>query len=208
MKTILLIAGALAIVVVLGDAFEAIILPRRVTRRLRLTRLFYLLTWALTSTLIRRVPPGKKRERYLSYYGPLSLIFLILVWAAGLIFGFAVIHWALTTPLHTPAGDMPQVAAETFGTYLYMSGVIFFTLGFGDVFPLFGVGRALSVVEAGTGFGFLAVVIGYLPVLYQSFSRRELYITLLDARAGSPPTAAEFLRRHADHDALRELNAT
>src|SRR5262249_4912734 len=57
------------------------------------------------------------------------------------------------------------------------------------------LGRALAVVEAGIGFGFLAVIIGYLPALYQAFSRRETAISLLDARAGSPPTAGEFLRR-------------
>jgi hypothetical protein len=58
--------------------------------------------------------------------------------------------------------------------------------------------RALTVVEAGLGFGFLALVIGYLPVLYQGFSRREVNISLLDARAGSPPSAGELLLRHAD----------
>ncbi len=60
------------------------------------------------------------------------------------------------------------------------------------------LGRALSVAEAGIGFGFLAVVISYLPVLHQAFSRREITISLLDARAGSPPSAGEFLRRLAE----------
>lgn len=205
---LLLLLGLALIAAVLWDTFEVVILPRRVTRRLRLTRAYYLATWGLFSAWMRRVPAGKARERKLSYYGPLSLIFLMLVWAAGLVFGFAALHYALSTPLHTPAGDMPQVAAENFGTYAYMSGVVFFTLGFGDVFPLGAAGRALAVVEAGLGFGFLAVVIGYLPVLYQSFSRRELQTTMLDARAGSPPSAAEFLRRHAGQDALGEVNAS
>jgi hypothetical protein len=53
------------------------------------------------------------------------------------------------------------------------------------------------ILEAGTGLGFLAVVMGYFPVLYSAFSRREVSISLLDARAGSPPTAAELMRRHA-----------
>jgi len=57
--------------------------------------------------------------------------------------------------------------------------------------------RALSVLEAGMGFAFLGVVIGYLPVVYASFSRREIQISMLDARAGSPPTAAELLVRLA-----------
>ena len=76
-----------------------------------------------------------------------------------------------------------------------MSGTNFFTLGLGDVTPTTTSARVLTTVEAGMGFGFLALVIGYLPVLSQAFSRRESAIALLDARAGSPPTAAELLRR-------------
>ena len=45
------------------------------------------------------------------------------------------------------------------------------------------------MAEAGIGLGLLAIVIGYLPIIYQAFSRRETSIVLLDARAGSPPTA-------------------
>jgi hypothetical protein len=78
---------------------------------------------------------------------------------------------------------------------LYHSGETFFTLGYGDVTPVTYVGKLLAVAEAGIGFGFMAVVIGYLPVLYQAFSNRERSISLLDARAGSPPTAIELWRR-------------
>jgi hypothetical protein len=185
--------GVVVIVLILGDTFETIVLPRRVTRRVRLTRLFYLWTWAPIAGLARRVPPGKKRDRYLAFYGPLSLILLLLVWAVGLLVAFGLLQWGVGTLLH-----VPEDGAHGLRTYVYMSGVIIFTLGFGDVFPLDGVGRFLAVVEAGTGFGFLAAVIGYLPVLYQSFSRREVSISMLDARAGTPPTAAELLRRHAE----------
>jgi hypothetical protein len=149
--------------------------------------------------LARRVPPSKKRDYVLSFYGPLSLILLLTVWAVGLIFAFAVLQWAVHSGLQTPEHY------TNFGTYLYMSGVTFFTLGYGDVFPLEGLGRALAVTEAGMGFGFLAIVIGYLPVLYQSFSRREVSISMLDARAGTPPTAVELLRRHAKHESLSRL---
>lgn len=57
------------------------------------------------------------------------------------------------------------------------------------------------------GFAFLALVIGYLPVIYQAFSRREASTSLLDARAGSPPSAGELLRRHGQniHDLDRLL---
>ena len=78
-----------------------------------------------------------------------------------------------------------------------MSGTTFFTLGLGDVTPRTSLARVITVAEAGMGFGFLAIVIAYLPTLYGAFSQRELNISLLDARAGSPPTAAELLRRHS-----------
>ena len=64
----------------------------------------------------------------------------------------------------------------------------------------------LTVVEGGLGFGFLAVVIAYFPVLYQSFSRREVRLTMLDAWAGSPPAAVEVLRRLADAGELGALD--
>jgi hypothetical protein len=191
--------GLAVIVIVLWDAFEAIVLPRRVTRRLRLTSAFYVLTWRPIAGIARRLAPGKKRDRYLSFYGPLSLLLLIIVWALGLILAFALLQWVAGSRLH-----MPEQSAG-FATYLYMSGVIFFTLGFGDVYPLETLGRVLAVVEAGMGFGFLAIVIGYLPVLYQSFSRREVSISMLDARAGTPPTAVELLRRHAKAGRLDKL---
>src|SRR5207249_10140714 len=68
--------------------------------------------------------------------------------------------------------------------------------GLGDVVPRSAFAKTITVVEAGTGFAFLAAVIGYFPVIYQAFSRREVAISLLDARAGSPPSAAELLWRH------------
>ena len=82
-------------------------------------------------------------------------------------------------------------------TDLYVSGTTLFTLGLGDVTPQSLLVRALIVVEAGTGLGFVALVIGYVPVLYQAFSHREVSVAMLDGRAGSPPTATELLRRHA-----------
>jgi len=199
MEILAAVFGAAIIFIVLLDAFETIVLPRRVPRRVRLTRLFYRYTWRPWSAAARLLPPGKRRETYLSFFGPLSLLLLLSVWAAGLIVGFAIMHLAL--------GSAINVAdrSANFGTDLYLSGTTFFTLGLGDVIPSTPFTRALTVIEAGMGFGFLALVIGYLPVLYQSFSRREVNITLLDARAGSPPTAAELLRRHNTAQGLDAL---
>jgi Ion channel len=180
-------AGALYIVVIIWDAFEAIVLPRRVTRRLRPTRMFYRLTWHVWSALARRMRMGGRRETYLSFFGPLSLLVLLGAWAASLVAGFALLQSGLGVGLNVAGGG-------SFTDHLYLSGETFFTLGLGDVVPTSRLGRGLVVLEAGIGFAFLALVIGYLPVLYQSFSRREVDITLLDARAGSPPSAEELLR--------------
>src|SRR6058998_1925615 len=176
--------------IVLWDAFEVIVLPRRVTRRWRLARFFYRLTWKPWAAIARRIASRTRRESFLGFYGPLSLLFLLVLWAASLVLGFGVLQWSLVTTMHTPENQ------RSFGTYLYLSGTTFFTLGLGDVTPRGPLARGLTVLESGVGFGFLALVIGYFPVLYNAFSRREVSITLLDPRAASPPTVAELLRRH------------
>jgi len=188
------IVGLLLLGIVLWDGFEVIILPRRVTRRIRLSRLFYRSAWFLCSQLARRVGSGKRRERYLSFYGPLSLVLLIVVWAMGLILAFAMMQWSV------------EWRYMGFGDCLYLSGSTFITLGLGDVLPRTAAARFVTVLESGTGFGFLALVISYLPVLYQAFSRRETNILLLDARAGSPPAAAELFRRYAAGHGLPALD--
>lgn len=195
MTTLAAAAGIVLILLVLWDGFETIVLPRRVTRQLRLARLFYRWTWRPFGALLALVPSPKRRETYLGFYGPLSLLGLLAVWAVALIAGFALVHWSLGSHILSYSGT-----SVDFWTDLYMSGTTFFTLGLGDVTPQGPLARLLTVVESGTGFAFLALVIGYLPTLYQAFSRREVNITLLDARAGSPPSAVELLRRHArDH---------
>ncbi len=83
------------------------------------------------------------------------------------------------------------------GAYLYLSGTTIFTLGYGDVTPTHSMGRLLAVAESGLGFGFLAAILSYLPALFQAYSRREVSISLLDARAGSPPSAAQLILRAA-----------
>src|SRR5256885_2821044 len=198
MGSLIAAAGALWVVVIMWDAFEALVLPRRVTRRLRPTRMFYRVTWEVWSAVARRMRPGGRRETYLSFFGPLSLLVLVAVWAASLVAAFALLQTG--SALNVRGGG-------SFTDHLYLSGETFFTLGLGDVTPVTRVGRALVVIEAGVGFAFLALVIGYLPVLYQSFSRREVNITLLDARAGSPPSAEELLRGEwPDQGALTALH--
>jgi hypothetical protein len=195
-----LAVGLLLIATVLWDAFETVVLPRTVSRRWRLARLYFRSTWQPWRRVARSIGTDGRRERFLAVYGPLSLMGLLLVWAVGLILGFAFLHWSIGSRLQTPTG------AAHLGDDIYMSGTTFFTLGLGDVHPIGRVARLLTVAEGGLGFGFLAVVIAYFPVLYQSFARREVRLTMLDAWAGSPPAAAEVLRRLAEAGELQALD--
>jgi hypothetical protein len=174
---------------VLLDAFETIVLPRRVTRQFRLTAWFYRNTWVPWTRLAANIKSPSRRESFLGYFGPLSLILLLVLWALALILGFALLQYG--TGHRVLLGNEPI----TFWLLLYHSGETFFTLGYGDITPTSAIARALAVFEAGMGFAFLGVVIGYLPVVYGSFNSRELEISLLDSRAGSPPSAMELLRR-------------
>jgi hypothetical protein len=192
MHPLRLIFGIACLFSVLLDAFETVILPRRATGRFRLTRLFYRMTWLPWRGAAERVHHARKRETLLSFYGPLSLVFLIGMWAGLLIFGFALIYSAFPMPFADPHG-----VGHPFLSDLYVSGTTIFTLGLGDVVPNSLLVRGLVVLEAGIGLGFVALVIGYFPVLYGAFSRREVNIALLDARAGSPPTAFELIKRHS-----------
>jgi hypothetical protein len=191
MRIVAFFAGFACLFIVLLDAFQTIILPRRATGRFRLTRMFYIATWRPWAFFTRRLHNSRKRETVFSFYGPLSLILLLVVWAGVMVLGFGLLFFALGSPFV----DVAHHAG--FQSDLYVSGTTIFTLGLGDVTPQNPWARALVILEAGTGLGFLAVVMGYFPVLYGAFSRREVSISLLDARAGSPPTAAELLRRHS-----------
>ncbi len=185
--------GAVLIFLTLMDAFETIVLPRRVTRGIRFTRFFYRRTWTPVRAIGKCIQNRKVRETFLSYFGPISLLLLLVLWAVGLVTGFAMLQYGAGSHVAFSAGSAERI---TFRSLLYMSGSTFFTLGIGNAAtPESGLARAMAILEAGTGFGFLGIVIGYLPVIYGNFSQREINITLLDSRAGSPPTATELLIR-------------
>ena len=195
-----IVFGCVIIGVVLLDAFETIVLPRRVTRHFKLTAWFYRRTWIPWKRIAEHIRTPSRQQSFLGYFGPLSLFMLLAFWASGLIFGFALFQYGIGG--HEQLGNEPI----TFGRILYHSGETFFTLGYGDIVPTSPGARFLSVFEAGMGFAFLGVVIGYLPVVYGSFSRREIQISMLDARAGSPPTATELLVRLAGSSENRAID--
>jgi hypothetical protein len=194
------LAGFLFVFSVLLDAFVTVILPRRAVGHLRLTRIFYLVTWTPWRWVVLRLRRSRSRETMLSCYGPLSLVVLIALWAFFVLLGFALWFYAAGSPLSDPLTAHPDFRSD-----LYVSGTTLFTLGLGDVVPHARLVRELMVIEAGLGLGFVALVLGYFPVLYGAFSRREVNIALLDSRAGSPPSAAELMRRHAFEGGARAL---
>ena len=199
MRVIAFLLSASVLAIILWDAFETVVLPRTVSRRLRLTRVYFRFTWKLWKRATALLRADRHRERFLAIFGPMSLIGLAAVWALGLLSGFAGLHWAAGSSIR------PLRATAHFIDDLYLSGTTFFTLGLGDVQPVGSLARLITVAEAGTGFAFLAIVIAYFPVLYQSFSRREARLTLLDAWAGSPPAAVEVLRRLAARNEMGAL---
>jgi len=202
MHALAIAVGILIVLAVLLDAFETVVLPRRVRRQFRITSWFYRNTWRPWARLTSHIKSQTRREAFLGYFGPLSMIGLLALWACGLILAFTLLQFG--------GGEHLYAGSEkvSFGLLLYHSGETFFTLGYGDITPDSGVSRLLAVAEAGMGFAFLGVVIGYLPTIYSAFSRREIEISLLDARAGSPPSATELLMRAStsqDQQSLDQL---
>ncbi|HEY4357946.1 MAG TPA: potassium channel family protein [Acidobacteriaceae bacterium] len=203
-----LICGLFLVAAALMDAYQTIILPRRPVGNVRITWLFFLVTWTPWRKIGDITRDRKKREQWYSTYGPVSLLMLIGLWAGMLALGFALIFFGLHAPvtgvLKTDTGF------AQFRSCLYLSGTTLFTLGIGDVLPTSHLARVLIVAESGTGLGFFALVIGYVPVLYNTFSHREVTVALLDSRAGSPPTATELIVRHnfnGGHHALTTVLA-
>ena len=201
MRIALVVLCLVVIGVVLLESFEGLVLPRRISRSLRAVRFFYGTFWVSWRGVGRRLRPGLSDD-WFAVFGPLSILTLFAGWGMLLVLAFAGLGWALRTPITAPE------SIPTFSTYLYLSATTFITLGFGDVAPKTTLGRLLADTEAAMGFGFLAIVIAYLPVLYQAFAKREVEIGMLDARASTPPSAGELLRRIGGCPELGDLRDT
>jgi len=185
------IAGSSILALVLVDAFNTIVLARRTQHIFRIARAYYKLSWRPFAAVARRIRSSRSREAFLGVFAPLSLLMLFAIWAVALVLAFALLQWS--------AHLQPASMAGTFGNDLYLAAGALFTLDSGD--PVNPLSKALAVTEGGLGLAFLGLVVGYLPVFYESFSTRELRISLLDARAGSPPSAGALLQSaHAQSD--------
>jgi len=187
MRWIALPVGIVLVAWTLLDVFRTLVMPRAARGRVRLSRILFRTMWRPWRWIGVRRKTVQGRERVLATAAPFFFFVLLVGWVSLALLGYALILWsAAFVDGIGPGGD-------SFGNALYVSGTSLFTLG--SVGGVTGSTRAIVVAEGATGLGLFAVVIAYLPVLYQAFNRREVGVLLLDARAGSPPSGPELLHR-------------
>jgi hypothetical protein len=192
-----LLGGALVLLMAM-EIFVAFLLPRRVKRDPRIVRSVFNYTWRPWRRLARMLPQ-QAADTMLGVYGPLGLLLNLVLWVAGLMLGYACLQWAGGS--HLAVGHRVN-----FGNDLYFSAATMTTDGPASLAPQSTFARAIQVIDAGSGLAVLAIVIGYLPSLYQAFSRREATVSQLDARAGSPPSAGRLVIRSTQRDGWPALN--
>jgi hypothetical protein len=193
------VIGLATLALVLVDAFNTIVLARRTRHIFRIARIYYKAMWSPVAAVARHIRSSGSREAFLAVFAPLSLLLLFAIWAFALVFSFGLLQWA--------AGLRKDGGMESLSGDFLLSATALFSLSTGD--PENVLSSWIAVLEGGLGLAFLALVVGYLPVFYQSFSSRELTISLLDARAGSPPSAGAMLNTISTqaHRINRQLEA-
>jgi hypothetical protein len=182
--------GGGLIVLTLRSAIHTFVLPRGVPDRL--PRLLFRGMRLLFDVRTRRAATYEQRDRVMAMYAPLSLVLLPGVYLTLTMLGYAGVFWAL--------------GAETWRIAFTLSGSSILTLGFATVEDL--PKTLVMFSEGGIGLTLVALVISYLPTMYAAFSRRENLVTMLEVRAGSPPSAIELIKRYdrlARWDKLNDL---
>ena len=186
------VAGLGLVARALQDSFKVVLLPRAARSRSRTVRAFYAWSWAAWAWLGGRISGERKRDNFLAVYGPLSMVALFASWTLFLVFGFGILHWV--------AGPGTVAGWAGLRNAVLLSADMFFTLGSAAVERGSSATHALAVAEAGLGFGFIALTIGYLPVLYGHFSAREAYLLRFKVRAAPDWTAQDMLRFYEADD--------
>jgi hypothetical protein len=188
-RVVAAIAGVILIALMLAEFFVTFMLPRRVRRDPRIARGLLRALWGPWRAFARQLSPSSA-DTVLGFFGPLALLFELLTWTVGLIVGFALIEWA-------------AVGGGFGGGLLFSSGL------FLNAEAVSGstIVHVIALVEAAIAIGVLFIVIGYLPAVYGSFSRREIAVSQLATRAGSPPAAGVILLRAAGRERWRELES-
>jgi hypothetical protein len=196
-----LLGGALVALMLL-EIFLAFLLPRRVKRDPRIVRSVFDYAWRPWRRLARLLP-DRAADTMLGVFGPVGLVLNLVLWVLGMMLGYACLLWAGGSRLGALPGPR---GAVNFGEDLYFSAATMTTNGPAGLAAHTTFARAIQVIDAGSGLAVLAIVIGYLPALYQAFSQREATVSQLDARAGSPPSAGRLIVRSTQREGWPALN--
>ncbi len=199
MRILVGVLGGVLVALMLMEIFVAFLLPRRVKRDPAIVRSVFNYAW-LPWRRVARTLPAQASDTMLGIYGPFGLLLNLVLWVAAMMFGFACLQWAGGSHLG------PMRAPVSFGNDLYFSAATMTTDGPAALSAQTTFARVVQVITSGSGLAVLAIVIGYLPSLYQAFSRREATVSQLDARAGSPPSAGRLILRTVGYDGWPAVN--
>ena len=170
MEALAVVAGITLVVGVLMDLVNTLVTTQTRRGRWWLTNQLYTRSWSIVRPVVTRFASEARREAVLSAFAPVSVLLLLVAWVVQQVVGFGLIWWGL--------GGID--GATSLGDAVYYSGVVYFTLGFGEVVPVDQVPRFGALVEAFAGVLTTALVIGYLPALYAAYSERERKLMTLD----------------------------
>lgn len=171
------ITGTAVVAATLLSAVRTFVLPRSAPDKL--TRVVFRIMRLLFSPWTRQVHTYEQRDRVMAFFAPVSLLVLLPFWLGLVLFGYMFMFWAL--------GVQPWSLAFT------VSGSSLLTLGFAIVKTL--PQTILAFSEATIGLILVALLVAYLPTMYSAFSKREAAVSMLEVRAGSPPSAVELFER-------------
>jgi hypothetical protein len=172
------VAGLLLVIWTLLSAIRNVVLPRSAPELV--SRVVFATLLRLLHIRMHSMRSFDEKDRLMALYAPVGLLLLLPVWLVLVLFGYAAMFWAVS------------VAAPL--NAIRESGSSLLTLGFVPVDGM--IQAALAFSEAAIGLILVALLIAYLPSMYAAFARRETAVSLLEVRAGSPPTAVEMIERY------------
>jgi len=170
MSTLAIIVGVILVVSVLADVVNTLVTTTTSTWRWWLTRVLYVNSWRIVAACGDRISNEARRERFFATYAPISVLVMLVAWVLQQVVGFGLIWW----------GIRGIDGVDSLLDSIYFSGVVYFTVGFGEVVPVEQVPRFGALIEAFSGVLTTALVIGYLPALYSAYSEREQKLLTLD----------------------------